>query len=244
MKLINGDNDNTMNLKLIVCILIIIMIPTAMATEYIGKLSSDPDFYNKDSTPEATPLASGSSGGGGGGGGGSTCTESWTCDEWSGCGFLGKQTRSCSDENSCGTASSKPETSKACVYISKFLKSEEEKTEEQPKEEQKLEESQKDETLFTEQKEEPKKTIGNLITGAVIGVFDVKENPMTAFSLIFLLLILSIFIYELVHLGYIKKEEEFIKKILNKKYVRYLGVAFVILLVVFIISLFLYFKIT
>jgi len=67
-------------------------------------------------------------GGGGEGGGGSTeettqtnqtgtqqqqCQERWICSEWSEC-INGVQTRTCRDENNCGTNSNKPFTSQPC----------------------------------------------------------------------------------------------------------------------------------
>ena len=42
-----------------------------------------------------------------------TCTESWTCTDWSSCS--GKiQTRTCTDNNNCGTDDDKPDESKSC----------------------------------------------------------------------------------------------------------------------------------
>jgi len=42
-----------------------------------------------------------------------TCTESWTCDDWSSCA-ASQQTRTCTDSNSCGTSASKPAESQTC----------------------------------------------------------------------------------------------------------------------------------
>jgi hypothetical protein len=42
-----------------------------------------------------------------------TCAESWTCGEWSACA-VGTQTRSCTDQASCGTVESKPEVVQQC----------------------------------------------------------------------------------------------------------------------------------
>ena len=42
-----------------------------------------------------------------------TCTESWSCDDWSGC-VDGKQTRDCNDLNICGTYNSKPVEEQSC----------------------------------------------------------------------------------------------------------------------------------
>jgi len=71
------------------------------------------------------------SGGGGGGGGGGTiggttggttnqtgttpqvCQEKWVCSDWSTCQD-GIQTRTCTDENNCGTRNSEPFTSQPC----------------------------------------------------------------------------------------------------------------------------------
>ncbi|HCX22164.1 MAG TPA: hypothetical protein DHN29_09635 [Cytophagales bacterium] len=41
------------------------------------------------------------------------CTESWTCTAWSAC-TAGKQTKSCTDANDCGTTTSKPAVEKTC----------------------------------------------------------------------------------------------------------------------------------
>jgi hypothetical protein len=63
------------------------------------------------------------SGGGGGttSGGGSfsggglppTCTEKWNCTDWSEC-MAGTQTRTCKDDNKCGTTKNKPTESQTC----------------------------------------------------------------------------------------------------------------------------------
>lgn len=42
-----------------------------------------------------------------------TCTPSWNCDSWSSC-TNGKQSRTCTDVNNCGTYSGKPATSQIC----------------------------------------------------------------------------------------------------------------------------------
>ncbi len=42
-----------------------------------------------------------------------TCTESWSCGEWSICSG-GSQTRTCTDANKCGTTTSKPTTTQSC----------------------------------------------------------------------------------------------------------------------------------
>ena len=67
----------------------------------------------------------GSSGGGGGGGSSSssssdttdtedtTCTESWICPAWTEC-ENGQQTRTCADENDCGTYNSRPDETREC----------------------------------------------------------------------------------------------------------------------------------
>jgi len=64
----------------------------------------------------------GSCQGGGSGGGGSpsslstslTCVESWQCSEWNTCKG-GKQTRTCTDSNSCGTTNLKPSLERECT---------------------------------------------------------------------------------------------------------------------------------
>lgn len=61
------------------------------------------------------PSNGGSSGGTGGAGAGvTTCTEQWECTAYKPCSD-GKQTRTCTDKNSCGTTKSKPATERACV---------------------------------------------------------------------------------------------------------------------------------
>jgi PGF-pre-PGF domain-containing protein len=42
-----------------------------------------------------------------------TCTESWQCTDWSACANS-KQTRTCTDANSCGTTAGKPSESQSC----------------------------------------------------------------------------------------------------------------------------------
>ncbi|MBI4175749.1 MAG: lamin tail domain-containing protein [Candidatus Aenigmarchaeota archaeon] len=42
------------------------------------------------------------------------CTEDWQCGAWSAC-RAGVQTRTCTDQNACGTASGKPDESQACL---------------------------------------------------------------------------------------------------------------------------------
>ena len=44
----------------------------------------------------------------------SQCTESWSCTTWSTC-TNGTQTRSCTDDNSCGTTTNKPATTQSCT---------------------------------------------------------------------------------------------------------------------------------
>jgi len=45
-----------------------------------------------------------------------TCTENWTCSVWSDCSQDGRQFRSCTDSNGCGTEESRPITEKTCAY--------------------------------------------------------------------------------------------------------------------------------
>lgn len=88
--------------------------------------------------PPSTPSSGGGTGGGGGGGGGTgggttsgttngttnqqttqqQCQERWLCTAWSGCKD-GIQTRSCIDENSCGTNNNEPMSSQPCSKTSK-----------------------------------------------------------------------------------------------------------------------------
>ncbi len=53
----------------------------------------------------------------------STCTEDWSCRDWSECTEKGEQTRSCTDSNSCGTDKSKPLTTQECTYIEEEMES-------------------------------------------------------------------------------------------------------------------------
>ncbi len=46
-----------------------------------------------------------------------TCTESWGCTEWSECSENSTQTRTCTDDNACGTTLSKPNEMQTCTYI-------------------------------------------------------------------------------------------------------------------------------
>ena len=50
---------------------------------------------------------------GGGGGGGGGCTEDWTCYPWGAC-VNGQKTRSCTDNNDCGTYSQRPPLWEVC----------------------------------------------------------------------------------------------------------------------------------
>lgn len=65
----------------------------------------------------------GGAGGGGGGGGGASsssttsCTETWTCTDWSTCASSGTQTRTCTDSNTCGTTTNKPAETQTCTYV-------------------------------------------------------------------------------------------------------------------------------
>jgi len=81
-----------------------------------------------------TSSGTGNGGGGGGGGGGGTrgseattttivtqptfqvCQEKWTCTGWSAC-QNGLQTRTCTDENNCGTRNNEPFSSQPCTTV-------------------------------------------------------------------------------------------------------------------------------
>jgi uncharacterized Zn-binding protein involved in type VI secretion len=43
------------------------------------------------------------------------CVPNWQCTSWSECGSDGKQTRTCSDLNNCGTISGKPAETQSCT---------------------------------------------------------------------------------------------------------------------------------
>ncbi|MBN2042449.1 MAG: carboxypeptidase regulatory-like domain-containing protein [Candidatus Aenigmarchaeota archaeon] len=51
-----------------------------------------------------------------GGPGPSGCTERWTCTAWSECPIEGLQTRTCTDDNRCGSTRDKPAVVQGCVY--------------------------------------------------------------------------------------------------------------------------------
>ncbi len=44
------------------------------------------------------------------------CTEDWTCTAWSECSIENLQTRTCTDDNRCGTTRNKPAVVQGCVY--------------------------------------------------------------------------------------------------------------------------------
>ncbi len=69
--------------------------------------------YRESLTTTTSTSSSSSGGGGGGGGAAANCTENWTCAEWSAC-TDGKQTRVCSDANSCGTIENRPKLEQTC----------------------------------------------------------------------------------------------------------------------------------
>lgn len=81
--------------------------------------NSDPysgDGYcdsGEDCTNSADCSCGAPSGGGGGSGPITTCTEIWTCSDWSAC-VEGVQTRTCSDSNSCGTTKTRPALTQTC----------------------------------------------------------------------------------------------------------------------------------
>jgi hypothetical protein len=49
-------------------------------------------------------------------GGETPCAEDWTCSDWSICSQKGRQLRSCTDGNDCGTEKEKPAEEKTCTY--------------------------------------------------------------------------------------------------------------------------------
>ncbi len=86
-------------------------------------------------TEQTTVQSAGGGGSGGGSGGGGSggvyrplnttttvgsCFENWVCDDWSEC-VNTKQTRECTDLNSCGTTKLKPKTEQDCIYTPKPL---------------------------------------------------------------------------------------------------------------------------
>lgn len=64
-------------------------------------------------TPPITP---GGNGGGGGGGYTPSCTVDWSCTAWTSCAD-GKQTRTCTDLNGCGTTGKKPIETQTCIVV-------------------------------------------------------------------------------------------------------------------------------
>ncbi|MCK5149801.1 hypothetical protein KAJ87_02655 [Candidatus Pacearchaeota archaeon] len=45
------------------------------------------------------------------------CVPDWQCISWSECSEFGKQTRTCQDNNNCGTNSGKPAVTQTCIYV-------------------------------------------------------------------------------------------------------------------------------
>ena len=45
------------------------------------------------------------------------CVPDWQCTSWSECSEFERQTRTCSDNNNCGTNSGKPEVTQTCTYV-------------------------------------------------------------------------------------------------------------------------------
>jgi hypothetical protein len=91
---------------------------------YSGNTTSTFSLSNqevKNVTVVLTPLPAAPAGpsaaiGGGGGGGPSapvTCTEDWVCGSWTAC-LNNRQSRVCTDRNSCGSGFDKPVTSRSC----------------------------------------------------------------------------------------------------------------------------------
>ena len=62
---------------------------------------------------ESNPPGGGGGGGGGAAGNTTNCTEEWTCTSWSDC-VDNIQTRTCTDNNDCGTIANKPAESQVC----------------------------------------------------------------------------------------------------------------------------------
>ena len=46
-----------------------------------------------------------------------SCTPNWLCTEWAVCSVNGTQTRTCTDQNNCGTTTGKPEETQSCIYV-------------------------------------------------------------------------------------------------------------------------------
>jgi len=44
------------------------------------------------------------------------CKKDWSCTEWSACTADGKQVKTCTDKNSCGTTEQKPAETQSCIY--------------------------------------------------------------------------------------------------------------------------------
>jgi len=51
-----------------------------------------------------------------------SCTENWSCSDWSTCKSDGTQTRTCIDTNDCGTTKNKPPILQTCTYSEPFDK--------------------------------------------------------------------------------------------------------------------------
>ncbi|MFP4112188.1 MAG: hypothetical protein ACLFPQ_06095 [Candidatus Woesearchaeota archaeon] len=83
-------------------------------------VDDDDDDDEDDSGDSSSSSASNNRGGGGGGGGAppshSSCTEDWTCSLYGACKSDGTQTRTCTDNNKCGTTRNKPDVMRSCEY--------------------------------------------------------------------------------------------------------------------------------
>jgi hypothetical protein len=81
-------------------------------------------LYDSTPAPSSSSSTTTTSSGGSTGGGSfssiktatTTCTPNWNCGNWGVCQVGGTQTRVCSDSNSCGATSGKPDESRTCTY--------------------------------------------------------------------------------------------------------------------------------
>jgi len=115
-----------------------------------------------------------SGGGGSGGGGRISCTNSWTCSEWSSC-TDGKQVRSCIDSNNCALKRNQPAEEQSCEVTKETI--------------QEIAE-QKTENVNVEQKTETQSNAGRGITGRVIDTINqTARKPVFIVPLIIVIII-------------------------------------------------------
>lgn len=97
---------------------------SAAAPDDTNSRSADPLFVNlaggnfslQITSPAVGSASDGTNIGAKGAGTGTLCTENWTCADWSAC-INGRQTRTCTDQNGCGTTNDRPTLTQSCTVI-------------------------------------------------------------------------------------------------------------------------------